>query len=395
MAKPKPIALTEDGVVTQEALLAYTEGRLSETERAEMERLLAADPFAQEAAEGLSTARNLREVPLLITSLNARLREQTGARERRKKTIQIHWSVYAYAALVLGILIGLGFVLIHILSPAYSSYASRSKAAPQTEQTMAKPMPATPKADSAQITALQKATTDSAGRKDSLLAVKQKSDSLTKIAMPGNNNAIALLPAKPVPNVVPAEKKTETKNMNTGAQATGGPGAAPATGSTISAAQGSNTAAAAPATANAPHEVQYDKAADYRKMNLVSHADLPASADAMAALNTAKVYFEKGDYSSASKKYNEVLGTQPNNADALYFGGICDYLNNASGLGESKFDKLSKTSYYSEGTKWYKANILIKKGKKEEARVLLRELINSSGTFKDRAVKQYEDLFIK
>jgi hypothetical protein len=62
-------------------------------------------------------------------------------------------------------------------------------------------------------------------------------------------------------------------------------------------------------------------------------------------------------------------------------------------LGEANFDKLAKTGMYPEGAKWYKANILIKKGRKEEAKPLLRDLINSNSSFKDRAVKQYEDLY--
>jgi len=55
--------------------------------------------------------------------------------------------------------------------------------------------------------------------------------------------------------------------------------------------------------------------------------------------------------------------------------------------------KLAKSSLYPEGVKWYKANILIKKGKKDDAKPLLRDLINTNSIFKDRAVKQYEELY--
>ena len=41
MAKPKQIILTEEGVITQEALLAYAEGRLGAAESAQLEKLLA------------------------------------------------------------------------------------------------------------------------------------------------------------------------------------------------------------------------------------------------------------------------------------------------------------------------------------------------------------------
>ena len=110
-------------------------------------------------------------------------------------------------------------------------------------------------------------------------------------------------------------------------------------------------------------------------------------------LGAAKNYFEAGDYVNAEKKYNEILATQPDNSDALYFGGVSAYLDGAKGMGEANFDKLMKRGQYPEGTKWYKANILIKKGKKEEAKQLLRDLAASNSYFKERAVKQYEELY--
>ena len=96
---------------------------------------------------------------------------------------------------------------------------------------------------------------------------------------------------------------------------------------------------------------------------------------------------------SAEKKYKEILALQPDNSDALYFGGVCAFYNSSPGFGEANFDKLAKTNQYTEGAKWYKAEILIKKGKKDEAKSLLRDLINSNGYFKERAVKEYESLY--
>ena len=90
---------------------------------------------------------------------------------------------------------------------------------------------------------------------------------------------------------------------------------------------------------------------------------------------------------------NEILKQQPNNIDALYWGGISDYINGNTKKSEKNFDKLLKDgTKYVEGSKWYKANILLKKGKKEEAKKLLDELSNTSGSYKERAVKKKAEM---
>ena len=48
-----------------------------------------------------------------------------------------------------------------------------------------------------------------------------------------------------------------------------------------------------------------------------------------------------------------------------------------------------------DGAKWYKALILIRNGKKDQAKPILKDLTVSGGYFKDRATKQYQDLFGK
>ena len=63
MAKPKNIILTEDGVITQEALLAYAQGKLSPDETAKMEKLM----------------RDLLARPDELTKLGQMAREATAA----------------------------------------------------------------------------------------------------------------------------------------------------------------------------------------------------------------------------------------------------------------------------------------------------------------------------
>jgi len=313
MAKPKHIDLTEDGVITQQALLAYAEGRLSDAERAEMDRLLRDDPFAQEALDGLRKAPNATEVSSAIITLNTQLREKTGVRERKKKGIEIHWANYAYAAVVLGILIGVGFVMIRVLSSEHH------------EEAMNKPVPRA--TVSAPVVEEKK---------------KEEPQPDTTRLVSGPTDSLSKNPA------------TDTKN---------------------------NAAAA---------DLESKKAEAKAPVKEMSPAD---AARVASLIGEARALFGSGDYVSAEKKYKEILAMQPDNSDALYFGGVCAFYNSSPGFGEANFDKLAKTNQYTEGAKWYKAEILIKKGKKDEAKSLLRDLINSNGYFKERAVKEYESLY--
>ena len=57
------------------------------------------------------------------------------------------------------------------------------------------------------------------------------------------------------------------------------------------------------------------------------------------------------------------------------------------------FDKiLKKGGLYADGAKWYKANILVKKGDIEHGKTLLQELSNSNGSYKERATKKLAEM---
>ena len=333
MAKPKHIDLTEDGVITQEALLAYAEGKLSDAERAQVDKLIKDDPFAQDALEGLSSSPNRSDIKTAVTTLNTQLRDKTGVRERKKKGIDIHWANYAYAAVVLGVLIGVGYVMINVLSSEHREEAM-NKTVPKAQESVPVPaekMKEEPKADTTkQIAALSHQDSLDIATKNIALDKDKEDKTTNEVA---NSGAVAMNDQKP----------------------------------------------AAAKSASAPAEEE-------RK----SKSDIDAIA---AQLGVARTFFGSGDYVNAEKEYNKVLAMQADNSDALYFGGICAFYNGSKGLGEANFDKLAKTNQYTEGTKWYKASILIKKGKKDEAKPLLRDLINSNSYFKERAVKQYEELY--
>jgi hypothetical protein len=330
MTKLKHTGLTEEGVITGEALLAYAEGRLGHAEQAGMEKLLLDDPFAQEALEGMRTSPRPDDIHTVITSINTQLREKTGIRERNKKGIEIHWAIYAYAAVVLCVLVGVAFVMINIFSNKQKvQMAKATESIPVIEEKKKEG----PKADTAKLIA-------AAAPKDSI-ASKMNANDLTATATGG---------ATQNPNQ--AEQKAVAEKPATTATST------PSSGATL---------------------------------ETIS----PANGDIAAQLAVARTFFDANNIANAEKKYNDILASQPDNVEALYFGGVCNYLNGSKGLGEANFDKLMKGGVYMDGAKWYKSLILIKYGQKDQAKPILKDLTVTGGYFKDRATKQYQDLYGK
>jgi tetratricopeptide (TPR) repeat protein len=386
MAKSKHITITDEGVITQEALLAYAEGRLDAAGIAELEKLLKDDPFAQDALEGMRSAKAPAEMKSVVTSLNAQLREKTGARERKKKGIEIHWATYAYAAVIVGILIGLGFVMIHFISDNDRHLAMNKTVAQESVPVPEEkpiPLPDTthiaPAKDTIALTDtatmhLSATTTSPAIAGNFSVSSKDKD---AQAPAGGYAKSAPVNAAAPVPKadmVRKAEAATDKKAMNDVVSTYKKP-----------------LIDAKDQAVQSPPPSSGLTSSEAKVMNEVTTVE-NASGTPAAKLKAARALFDAGDYKTAAKKYNDILSDQPDNADALYFGGISEYLDGKNRQAEKRFDKLLKTNLYTDGSKWYKANVLIDRGKKDEAKQLLRDLINSNSTFKDRATKKYEEI---
>jgi len=70
--------ISEQGVITEEALLAYTRNELTADEKQEFEKLLHDDPFAQEALEGIQASKNNATVANTLLNVNRKVRERNG-----------------------------------------------------------------------------------------------------------------------------------------------------------------------------------------------------------------------------------------------------------------------------------------------------------------------------
>jgi anti-sigma factor RsiW len=100
----------ENGMISQEKLTAYLEGRLSAKERHEVELLLAEEGMESDALEGL------RDIPAdeakhVVNKLNFQLRNQLSGKQRRRKE-PVDQSVSSWLAIILVLLLCLiGYIV--------------------------------------------------------------------------------------------------------------------------------------------------------------------------------------------------------------------------------------------------------------------------------------------
>jgi hypothetical protein len=361
-------------------MLAYLRNELSQEQRQQFEKLLAEDPFAQDALEGLQAAESVNAAGR-IANIRHRISEKTGAKETR--LIQIHWINYAYAAVVFGVLVGVGFLVIHFAGNNKNELALNKPVDASAEQTLFEE-----KADSA----VTETSTAELLADTIAIAVNTKAeDAGGTVAMESLKNQASENVAKAVTTT---SSKTST-DMNSTIVATSNADAAVSGAAKASMQREGIRASEESKVMNDAkrNEVAVRSEAAARQPEATQKkAEAEKSTSASTSLDDAMKSFNAASYQKASEQFDEVLKRDPDNTEALYFGGISDYLNGKSAKSEKSFDKLVKTNRYTEGSKWYKANILLKKGKKEEATKLLNELSGSSGMYKERAIKKLEEL---
>lgn len=409
MSNPKTNKeLLDEGNITEALMMAYVNNTLSAGERQQFEKLLADDPFAQDALEGLQATQNVQAATASIARVKSKVRERTGAGEA--KVVKMHWTNYAWAAAIFAMLIGIGFLMVGYMGKKADTMAmneqKENKAAEQS----------TPFLESADKNQSAGATTVTATDSGSFTlnangtsappATSFDMESKPSGAVAENGKQEEHKFAAPVPASEGVIKQTtEQKNisvspsasMNSTITANNGAGAVP--DGKKNAAYNAAPVQSAPATRNDDALYKEQAKAPARDEDLSevvvssNKKDKAKETTGSTSIEDARGSFNSGDYKKAGDQFDAVLKSDPNNPDALYFGGITDYINGKTNKSEKNFDKLLQDGKrYQEGSKWYKANILLKKGKKEEARKLLQDLANSSGSYKERAVQKLEEV---
>ena len=410
--RKKEVDLLEGGVITEGAMEAYIGGTLTAEERTQFEKLLAEDPFAQDALEGMQAAPNRTEALTRIANIKKKVRSQTGIREG--KTVNIHWANYVWAAVVLGMLVGVGFLMVTYLNKHAGTDGEIAKTeAPQQEIVQADDN-AVPKAPEA--------------------TVKPQDANNTSAEQPtavGNANGTVTINSDVTLNSTAATTGADFKKLNVAADTATWASSNGFASNTNNVGAANNLPPSAKnrkdnaATNNTATTALYDKAVTKEEASKTKRAE-PVKADVAesdAVRTNAKPAAEKkitevkdtkaasggktnvptqaeamknfnaGDYKTSAEQFDAILKNQPNNADAQYFGGVSDYLNGNLNKSEKQFDKLLKSGdRYLEGSKWYKANILIKKGKTSDAKKILNELSNTNNPYKERATNKLKEL---
>lgn len=405
----------EGGIISEAAMLAYLNNELTAEENQKFEALLKDDPFAQDALEGLQNVQNKSALSATVAGLNKKVRERSGLKE--KGGVRMHWSIYAYAAVLVGLLLGIGFVMVNYLGNKNQQVAMNEEK--KAEQSLMEENPG----QTALVPAEGSVETDS-------VAVQPAIE--TKLAAPPGN--VVTNKTNGPNGEVTEERKLEPLQLKSVTQ-----GTISATGSSTSqtltytnsslTATSNNVAAPAANAVVAEKKATEAKGKDERKETTNEPLRGDKKAASKNSLETAKQAFDQdatpatqkvergaivereevdrvnvvtideamrsfnsGDYKKSSQQFEELLRDQPKNADALYFGGISNYINGDLKKSEKNFDKLLKDgSKFVDGSKWYKANILLQKGKKEEAKKLLDALSESGGSYKERALKKKAD----
>ncbi|HLP50281.1 MAG TPA: hypothetical protein VK154_05315 [Chitinophagales bacterium] len=404
--------LSEQGVVREEALLAYLNNELSVEDKQQLEKLLEEDPFAQEALEGLKESGKVSAAAAVV-NINKKVRERVGIKDARM--VKMHWSTYAWAAVVLGLLIGVGFVMVTYMGNKQEGQMAMNEPAKQegvnlleekketpnivsTEivtDTLAPALESQPVAESGTMQMRDENTNTSAKPEQLSLkgtsgAANGSSTNMGAVVSPGTYtmNSTILADDKgtaPAPKPTTNVARTESK-----------PAAANGARENVSLESVVTSSKYEKKASEQNLKAKDKQVAGYTTQTVVRGSIMEkeeVERVSVVTMDEAMKSFNSQDYKKSSDQFTEILKQQPNNADALYFGGISDYINGNTKKSEKNFDKLLKEgTKFNEGSKWYKANILLKKGKRDEAKKLLDELSNSGGSYKERAIKKKAEI---
>lgn len=89
--------------IDENRLLAYIEGRLSSEEQHRLEEVLEANPFLNDAVEGLAEIKDKEQLKQITAQLNLQLKKQIQQRKKQRKSrrkLTEHWG-WLYVLIVL------------------------------------------------------------------------------------------------------------------------------------------------------------------------------------------------------------------------------------------------------------------------------------------------------
>lgn len=104
--------------------------------------------------------------------------------------------------------------------------------------------------------------------------------------------------------------------------------------------------------------------------------------------------FANGNYKSALNRYQIILEQYPEDFNSLFYGGLCYYNLGSFNKSLNNFDLILSTNLnaFKEEALWYKSKCLIKLGRKNEAILILNEIIAEGGFYVQDAISAKKKL---
>jgi len=330
------VNFSEETGITDEVLQAHLRGKLNSEQQTLFLQLLEQDEFAQDALKGLEERGIAEETYQQVV-------KSIEARSGYKKEESVITFRVLLAAASLALLMGCGWWLWQMNS--------------QTE-TISNNAPIQP------VQPLALTTKDSMPQQPNVVGA-------TDTAMLAMNQPAESQSTDLIQTIIPQTASPEEKTVASSAevQAEERAGAMAVAGDQIT------DKAEAPASSRAPQS---------RVM----------AADSRKEINReeAKRKLELRQYEKAGADYRQLLSEAPDDAELLYYGGICEYILGNNDQAEKHFDRLLQGKRgFTEGSLWYKANILLKKGKKDQGLDMLRNLAEKTGPYQERAKKKLQE----
>lgn len=127
--------------------------------------------------------------------------------------------------------------------------------------------------------------------------------------------------------------------------------------------------------------------------NDIATEEINEAAAASSSYEIANSLYKGGQF-SAAKNYFKKSVTEGKEVQASnYYEAMCEYQLGNNKSAKNKFDLIiNSQSSFSNISKWYKADILLKESKTSEAKTLLQELANGSSSFKKQAEDKLKEL---
>lgn len=114
----------------------------------------------------------------------------------------------------------------------------------------------------------------------------------------------------------------------------------------------------------------------------------------MDFLQNAMKKFKGKMYGAALADYEVILKTYPDDLNALFYGGICNYHLKRNDKALDYLEKVisDKTEVFFPEAEWYKALTLIQAERKDEARQLLKKITEEGGFYSEKAAMKLGEL---